>query len=476
MNSNQWAILYKLAEKNQWQQYCQYFNDEFGHLEFYNKIQKIHFPEDQTANIKHSIRKNMMKWIMYSTANTWLIEENKDVIAKELVDGYLEYLHPDQLVTLTKYFTEQNSLENAKICFLKLWSYAPCIRVNEDFELLLGLIKQYKNLHISFMGLIFAIDSGQQDVARKIYSIFYEQYFSEYDLEDEVAILWEHIWSRLNGVGEKWLMWDLLKLDVGLITDIIIKNKTGLQIPHFRKKRELAQAVLLVGDWSSLSSTLIKYFHNIGNIDLIKNWISYLYERKTKCDIDSQLIIKEHSLNKPNIIPKAESFLEDDALNVTQIFNESQNNESQDYTMIKQKLEMLVLPKENLKVTSFDQLPSASWKEKIDTLMMHKEYEAVLTLLADCKNNIAEDEKIDYEIFEMETMIKLSKYNEVLSMLEGAWKGVQELEVFKVLKYIEGEALWMLNRKREASDCFRKVVDIDPNYKLAKWRLIENSL
>jgi len=475
MNSNQLIILQKFVEKNAWKEFADYLGNELSHLSFQKKIDEINLLQAQFSKVKQSLRKNIMKWAIFSMKNSWTIEENKTEVLNFFIDSYIDYAHPEQIITIFKYFLEEKKIGYAQKTLAKFWSFSPCLHFKEDPAKIVHILKLMNNPQHTAQAIYFSIEIGHQELTQKAYELFYKQYFDLYDLEDEICVLWENLWNKMQSITEKWFVWDMLKLDVSLITDIIIKNKTGLQIPHYRKKREIAQAVIFLKNCQTLASTLLKYFHNIGNSDTVLEWIKFLENKKIVLDKDSQLIAQYYKIQKPKTVPKIVTSKAED-LNETQIFEDSLSDESEDYTVIKQKLDSIVPPKQYSTIDNEVLTDNLDWQERISVLSMEKDYKGVLQLIVENRDKILPQEKMDYDIFEMETMIKIGKYSEVLEKLENAWKGVQELEIFKVLKYLEGDSLWMLNRKREAIDCFRKVVEIDPSYKLAKWRLIENSL
>jgi hypothetical protein len=475
MNTNQFSNFQKLAEKNEWKNYIEFFKKEFGHYSFQKKVAEIHYLQSQYNTDKIIFKRNMIKWSLFSLGNEWAIEENKEENIKILIESCLENLHPNQLLDLFSYFEENHNNDRAQLCLSKIWSFSPSVKWNRKDETVFSFLKQLNQVEQTVEYLNFLIDIGDAVNAKKAYLLFYNQYFKNYDLEDEVSSLWEKLWKKVNAISENWVTWELIKLDVGLITDIIIKNKTGLQLPYYRKKREIAKAVVFIKMWETFYSTLLKYFHQVENKEITLEWISFIESKKYELDIDSLLIIKNYKIERPKKTPvlQKNNF---EVENETQIINDADSDDVNGYTQIKNKLDMLIPAEPTREDENEVFTENIPWKEKMDMLSMQKNYEGVLNILRDNKEKISTSEKMDYEIYEMEIMIKLGMYTEVLEKLEGSWKGVQELEIFKILKYLEGECLWMLNRKREANDCFRKVVDIDPSYKLAKWRLIENSL
>lgn len=480
MNTNQFATLIKYTEKNDWHNLCQHFSHENQESNYENKIQIIKelHKKFNSLQLNQNQKNNAIKWLMNEISISFIISEEKEYYARKLVEEWLEFLNSEQLITIVKLFWQEGNLEYVEKATIKLWSMSPCLsgKVKEkDIE---EIILQTKDPILSYMALSYAIDVGDQILAKKFYQIFYKFYFDRYDLEDEKNIYWDMLWSKLSLITENWATWEMLKLDVGFITDIIIKNKTKLKIPHFRKKRDLSMAILLRGQWETFNSTLLKYLECIETSNMVYQWIDIILESKVKLDIDSEQICLKLKLSKPKIIPIEQSKFYDDTINSTQIFTQdTQVNYNADFRDINIKLEKAeneILKKSNVDLQKMFNLNSKiHWKDKINMLMLHQDFKAVIKLIDENIETLSGEEKISFEIFNLEILLKMGECHEVLEKIESLWKGVQELEVFKMYKYLEGEALWALNRKKEAIDCYRKVVDIDPSYKLAKWRLIE---
>lgn len=475
MNTNQMANLIKYAEKSEWKDFYALFEKEFGHLSFENKIEKIKSYQKNQNHLKQNIKINAVKWMINQVSTSWIIESNKNEHAKKLVDEYLMYLNFQQAITILNLLWSEGEITYSIKLVSHIWNLAPAIKEIEKQNIVDKVLIHTKDPHILFQALTFAIDIGDQIAAARYYQRFYQYYFEKFDLEDIECQQWEILWGKLGTVGEKWFIWEVMKLDVGFITDIIIKNKTGLKVPHFRKKREISQAILLRKEWTTLNSTLVKYFSSIESNELISHWLNFHGESNKGFDNDTIQKIEDNRLSKPKDIPFETNLMLEDTQNITQLIDQEIDQlQSIDVVTIKNKLLHMMQNKSNVELHSaMDKSKTLNWKEKINILLLHEDLEGVLKILNENKDTITQEEKNDFDIFTLELYVKTGQYQEVLKKLESVWKNVQELEVFKIYKYLEGEALWMLNRKREAIDCYKKVVDIDPNYKLAKWRLTE---
>lgn len=483
MNTNQLATLVKYVEKNDWHNLCQYYSAEFNHLDFEKKIKNISDIQKKITTVFHNInqRNNTLKWLINELSSSWIISEKKLNYAKVLNTEWLEFLNSEQLLTIIKLFWQEGEIDFAEKMIAKYWSMSPCLAEKGKEKKIEEIIIHSKDPMLCYMALSYCIDIGDQENTKKYYQSFYKFYFEKFNLEDEKNILWDLLWNKVSTINENWAIWEMLKLDVGLITDIIVKNKTKLKIPYFRKKRDLSSAIILRDKWETFNTTLLKYFECIENSNLIYQWMEIIQNSKSKIDLDSEQICLKLKLSKPKAIPQGRESISDDTINSTQILSqESQVNYNLDIREINKKIEkfddankktfdvnMQNVLKENNKV---------HWQEKVNILMLHEDFESVLEIIEKNIGSLPPEDKIDFEIFRLEILLKVGEFQEVLNKVESLWKGVQELEVFKIYKYLEGEALWMLNRKKEAIDCYRKVVDIDPGYKLAKWRLIEYNI
>jgi len=478
MNNNLLSTLSTLAEKGEWQNFCHIFLQENSYLGLDQQLEEIKSFSTFRNNLKPNQKTNAQKWLINSLSTAWIIEEKKMDYAKILTSEWLEFLNADQLLTIAKLFWSEGNIEVTKTVLNKYWSIGPCLKGTNNEKILTEIATQSKDPAHVFLLLNYYIEIGDQAAAKTYYQLFYKCYFAIYDLEDEKSNLWDILWSKLSLINEKWHSWEMMKLDVGFITDIMIKNKTKLQLPHFRKKREIANAILLRSEWPTFNSTLLKYFECIEGSSLAINWLDILQREKRLLDFDSEQIKLKLQLAKPKIFPQSKGMQFEDTQNSTQIIDaETDLNHSLDLANIRNKLDLADFKEKNHEMqNALAKDLQISWKDKVNMLMLHEDYEGVLKIVNENIKSLSAEDKIDFEIFGLEILLKIGEYQEVLKKLENVWKGVQELEVFKIYKYIEGEALWMLNRKKEAIDCFRKVVDIDPSYKLAKWRLVEYSL
>jgi len=127
MNSNQLIILQKFVEKNAWKEFADYLGNELSHLSFQKKIDEINLLQAQFSKVKQSLRKNIMKWAIFSMKNSWTIEENKTEVLNFFIDSYIDYAHPEQIITIFKYFLEEKKIGYAQKTLAKFWSFSPCL-------------------------------------------------------------------------------------------------------------------------------------------------------------------------------------------------------------------------------------------------------------------------------------------------------------------------------------------------------------
>lgn len=478
MNNNQFATLSVLAEKGDWLNFSQTFLQENAHLKLDIQVEIIKKFAAFRNNLKPVQKINAKKWLINTLSTSWILEENKMYYSKMLVNEWLDFLNPDQLLSIAKLFWGEGNIEATKKILNKYWTLGPCLKNPKNEKMLIEITNQSHDPGQIFLSLSHYIEVGDQQMAKTLYQQFYRSYFLTYDLEDEKSNFWDLLWNKLNLINEKWSIWEMMKLDVGFLTDIMIKNKTKLQLPHFRKKREIANAILLRSEWNTFNSTLLKYFDCIEGSSLAISWLEILQREKKLLDFDSEQIKLKIRLTKPKVIPQGQKLQFEVTQNNTRIMeSNTELNYSIDLVNIQNKVDSANSKESSheIKRALIDN-SHIGWKDKVNMLMLHEDYQSVLKIINENIQSLSKDDKIDFEVFTLEILLKTGQYQEVLKKLDSVWKDVQELEIFKIYKYVEGEALWMLNRKKEAVDCFRKVVDIDPSYKLAKWRLVEYNL
>lgn len=427
-------------------------------------------------------RKNKFK-ILYDLARKIINESiiNKESESTENTMLELqEYVENGTLITLIKKNLKDGNIEYAQLFFkalIKRSSLSTSMVEDQDFQTILNYNKSIFDYQKT---LYFHIDNGLHKHSILIYIKIYTIYFKNFSLHDAESKIWEELWSKVQSIKEEDVNWEIIKLDLTLITDIIIKHKTGLSVPFFRKKKEITRALILGNDYEFLRKTVVKYFFEAGKNELCKQILTtYKTDHKWKKDKDYefQFIEKNLELDQPKEIPSNnfDQLELDESPTVLITAKKNEENEESVANINVKINEALSAEESNFNETE-NNLESKSWRELVNHYSLSKNYEKAKELILKNIEELDSEEKINYQLYLLELLVSLGEFNEVLNRLDIFWKDIQDLENFKILKYIEGESLWGLNRKKEAIDCYRKVIDIDPTYKLAKWRIVEFSL
>jgi len=465
-----------LAKAGEWQKLRHNWKDQIVAIDleeqkkiFSAVLQKL------TTLLPNHLLGNVKKWLLGELVVIWKINLNQVVVREELLK-YADSLPHQELMNLSSLLWEQGRIEETHQLLVKLLENSLVAKEVAFSNELYEQLSYFQQFALTHKALLQTITFGNQDVAMRAYKLFYKQYFAAKNLEDTESILWEELWQKLAEIKEPWLTWQILKLDVGLITDIIIKHKTGLKIPYFRKKREISQSILLRKRLPSLYTTLWKYLSEIESEYMVELWETVWKNEEnihhlSGSDLSVQLIMKQRQLNRPLSIPVISNHKPEETLTVI-VSGKMQESRGDDFSW-DQGNTYYNNNESKIKIHLSDSEQEMSWKSHLEALMHHRQYEEAYKLVLKNKDSLDQNEVEEYLLLQFEMLLKMGRGSEVLQQLEEEWKKVQELETFKALKYIEGEALWSLARRNEAVDCFRKVVEIDPSYKLARWRLIE---
>lgn len=485
MIHSQKSQILKLIEQIDWKNIDQHFEEIFlgkSIEEMFEVIEIIKKSVENNSDLKN--KTNLLKWIFKRLTAEYSVYGNKNQDSDEKLLSYYKYFPTDSLKQFLDLQVERGELEWALLLTKEILS-----RENINSSILLSksfleILKWQNDPSMYLSALHHCIFAGRQDIAKTMYGHFYKSYFSNYSLEDSESRYWDELWSKLSQIKETWATWEILKLEVGLLTDIIIKIKTGLSLPFFRKKREITKAITFCQEFQTFKSTLLKYIYAADNKELVETWLSYCRTKEQgKCsltmDQEEKYIINEVLLSRPKAKPKLDQLSMADMDNATVIIgSENLGTSDVDSYAARRKIELALRDiDENIDPSLPAERPvEKNWKDLVNTYAHQKYYQNVISTIDEHLGEVHGEEKSNYEIFRLEMLIQLGEFKKTLDELESMWAKVQELEIFKALKYIEGEALWGLNRKKEAIDCFRKVIDIDPTYKLAKWRVVEYSL